>query len=436
VPVILKALNCTLQGTPDHDLERTLIENFQNEAAALDAVRHANIVRRLGHGTAADLAGLPFHYLVLEYLGGGDLMARCRRRPLSLDETLGYVRQICDALAVAHEHSVIHRDIKPQNLLLTADGSRVKITDFGVAKLNSRDTNAEVTRVGTDFYAPPEHNPLLEPSGGAERLTPAADVYSLAKTVYALLAGAPPREYARRPITGLPPSLASQPWADRLLDVLCRATADQVSQRYQSVREFWEQLASVTCEDDDTTRVRARSKATFDYQPARPAAAPVAHFATPVAGTPRIFVTVDSPAPRPPAQSARPPATPEPREEGYSYREDLKDLVGSGWRLRAVIVAAILTLLLSVTAVYFEVQRYVRLANAPQGTVTAQQLRLRSQPGGETVGTLPKGTRVRILGQASDRAWLEVEVIEWSAPVDAEQPDRGWVSANFVALDH
>ena len=64
--VIIKALNVTLQGTPDADLEQTLIENFQNEAVALDKVRHPNIIRRLGHGTAADLKGALFHYLVLE----------------------------------------------------------------------------------------------------------------------------------------------------------------------------------------------------------------------------------------------------------------------------------------------------------------------------------------------------------------------------------
>src|SRR6185295_3751056 len=61
--VIIKALNMSLQGTPDPELEQTLVENFQNEAIALDRVRHPNIIQRLGHGTAADLDGVPFHYL-------------------------------------------------------------------------------------------------------------------------------------------------------------------------------------------------------------------------------------------------------------------------------------------------------------------------------------------------------------------------------------
>src|SRR5215468_4532630 len=69
--VVIKALNVFLQDDLDEGLERTLIENFQNEALALDQVRHPNIISRLGHGTARDLKGTTFHYLVLEYMPGG-----------------------------------------------------------------------------------------------------------------------------------------------------------------------------------------------------------------------------------------------------------------------------------------------------------------------------------------------------------------------------
>ena len=65
--VVIKALNLLLQEEPDTELERTLIANFQNEAVALDRVRHPNIISRLGHGTAIDLDGTTFHYIVLEY---------------------------------------------------------------------------------------------------------------------------------------------------------------------------------------------------------------------------------------------------------------------------------------------------------------------------------------------------------------------------------
>ena len=72
--VVIKALNVFLQNDLDTDLERTLVENFQNEAVALDRVRHPNIISRLGHGTARDLRNTIFHYIVLEYLPGGCLL--------------------------------------------------------------------------------------------------------------------------------------------------------------------------------------------------------------------------------------------------------------------------------------------------------------------------------------------------------------------------
>src|SRR2546426_404705 len=183
--VVIKALNVLLQGYQDQDLERTLVQNFQNEAIALDRVRHPNIISRLGHGTAIDLHGVAFHYLVLEFLSGGDLAARGRREPLGLEQAMYYLQQVCAGLAHAHECNVIHRDIKPQNLLLTADQDVVKIADFGVAKLEAGD--GAITRVGTNIYAAPEHNPLVQTgrlnaaslSIAQTQLTPAADIYSL-----------------------------------------------------------------------------------------------------------------------------------------------------------------------------------------------------------------------------------------------------------------
>jgi serine/threonine protein kinase len=235
-PVIIKALNTSLQGTPDRDLERTLVENFQNEAVALDNVLNPNIIRRLGHGTAADLAGKAFHYLVLEYMPGGDMMSLCRKRPLTLAESIFYFGQVASALETAHSRLVIHRDIKPTNLLLSADHQVVKIADFGVAKIKPNDTD-EITRVGTDIYAPPEHHPDSE--GVTERLTPSADIYSLAKTIYTAMTGRAPREFSRRTITGLPEALARESWGGRLLEVLSKATADRSPDRYQTIGEFW-----------------------------------------------------------------------------------------------------------------------------------------------------------------------------------------------------
>ncbi|HYO91962.1 MAG TPA: serine/threonine-protein kinase, partial [Pyrinomonadaceae bacterium] len=247
--VVIKALNVFLQGTPDVDLERTLIENFQNEALALDRVRHPNIISRLGHGTAIDLAGTTFHYLVLEYMSGGDLATLCRIEPLNLKDTLFYLEQVCAGLAHAHRCGVIHRDIKPQNLLLSADRQIVKIADFGVAKLEA--TEGVITRVGTNVYAAPEHNPVVQTGAldlgllhnGQPQLTPSADIFSLAKTTYTLLTGSAPRRFSHKQITDLPDELAGHEWAPALLRVLRRATEMRPEARYQTVQDFWDELS-------------------------------------------------------------------------------------------------------------------------------------------------------------------------------------------------
>src|SRR6478752_1610590 len=155
--IVIKALNIFLQDEPDAELAHTLVANFQNEAVALDRVRHPNVINRLGHGTAIDLESTTFHYIVLEYLPGGDMAALTRNRPLPMERAVRYLEQVCSGLAHAHKCGVIHRDIKPQNLLLTADQQVVKIADFGVARIDAGD--GAITRDGTNIYSAPEHNP-------------------------------------------------------------------------------------------------------------------------------------------------------------------------------------------------------------------------------------------------------------------------------------
>ncbi|HYN84407.1 MAG TPA: serine/threonine-protein kinase, partial [Pyrinomonadaceae bacterium] len=298
--VVLKALNTHLQGEPDAELEHTLIVNFRNEAIALDRVRHPQIISRLGHGTAIDLSGRTFHYLVLEYLSGGDLQALCRRKPLDLRDALYFLEQVSNGLEHAHSRGVIHRDIKPQNLLLTADQRVVKIADFGVAKLEAAD--GAITRVGTDIYAAPEHHPLIQTgqldtaslaARNASQLTPAADVYSLAKTAYMLLTGEAPRRFSQRPVTEFPTPPAHEGWAAPVLRVLERATQTNPSARYQSVGEFWNELrraAGSTGEEFGDAREVAplphkSSRRAEEEQPA-PARAPAPAFERPVEPAP------------------------------------------------------------------------------------------------------------------------------------------------------
>jgi serine/threonine protein kinase len=301
--VIIKALNTSLQGTPDPELEQTLVENFQNEAIALDRVRHPHIIQRLGHGTAADLEGVPFHYLVLEYMPGGDLWSLCRKRPVGLDDALFYFQQVAEALAYAHSQEVIHRDIKPNNLLLSADHRELKIADFGVAKL-THDDASEITRVGTNVYAPPEHHPDVRADDLNEKLTPSADVYSLAKTIYTAMTGHAPRQFSREPIKYLPAELAAEAWSGALLEVLSKATASRVADRYQSVEGFWEGFAQVRLAgaasqevDDEATIVRSRLSATSTVEQvaARPNFQTLANVPREIARPQKARIVVDLP---------------------------------------------------------------------------------------------------------------------------------------------
>jgi serine/threonine protein kinase len=262
--VVIKALNTSLQGTPDHDLERTLVENFQNEAIALDTVRHPNVILRWGHGTAADLLGVPFHYLVLEYMPGGDLLRLCRERPgyaLMFEEALYYFKQACEALAFAHSKGIIHRDLKPNNFLLSADHRILKIADFGVAKISGGE-GTEITRVGADVYAPPEHNPYEE-SGQSDALTVSADIYSLAKSFYTVVCGRAPGQYICDPITSLTEELMRKVWGRPLTEILCRATDDDPAKRHATVVEFWNDLAQTAAIAEDQSTVAAPEEETI-----------------------------------------------------------------------------------------------------------------------------------------------------------------------------
>jgi serine/threonine protein kinase len=209
--VVIKALNANLQGTVDLDLESTLVENFEKEAAILESVSHPNIIAILDNGNAVDADGRDFRFMALEYMQGGDLLRYTREQMnscLSLGHALTYFGQICAGLTHAHENGIIHRDLKPNNFLLGPDHQSVKIADFGVAKLTSVEPG-EITQVGTGVFSAPEHSPT-SPGSTFGKLTVTADIYSLAKSFFAIVCGRTPTEFAGKPVTDLPPAASQQ----------------------------------------------------------------------------------------------------------------------------------------------------------------------------------------------------------------------------------
>jgi serine/threonine protein kinase len=492
--VVIKALNIFLQGSIDLDLERTLIENFRNEAIALDRVRHPNVINRLGHGTAIDLAGQTFHYLVLEYLSGGTMADLCRHSPLPIERALFYLDQVCNGLQHAHERGVIHRDIKPQNLLFTANRQVVKIADFGVAKI---DAEGGITRVGTDVYAAPEHHPLLQTGpldpdvsdAKARILTPAADVYSLAKTAYTMLTGEAPRRFSQKPIGDLPASVASKSWASHALRVLRRATESAPSRRYQTVRDFWDELSDALLpktqlltqvpaseETPPLSQVVGASErvelppepvpADFESHPARaPQGAqrprivvPVAVAKLPEPALPQVVKQPPlAPASRAPAQAtaqgsdAQPnPRRDEPARRGELTREPFareaffKDHARR-WIVVLLLLAGFAVLLLGI---HYSVRSRSRQTPAAPTTTSAQgasgasdqglqvgremttatDVNLREGAGTrfDKIGVVEIGSRVRI--RQVNGNWVEVDVLTRGAShTNDEGADRGWL---------
>lgn len=170
------------------------MERFRLEQQTLARLAHPAITRIFDSGVTED--GLP--YFVMEYVDGAPITRAAARRGLDLRERLRLFVRLCGAVHGAHQRLVVHRDLKPDNVLMTRDG-HVKVLDFGIAKwLTGEEDTAALTRHGesllTPQYASPEQ--FLD-----QPVTTATDVYALGLLLYELLAGRPPYELAGKTLT-------------------------------------------------------------------------------------------------------------------------------------------------------------------------------------------------------------------------------------------
>ena len=176
--VALKVLPRAIAKNP------TTVQRFLREAKSAETLQYPGIVEIYDHGIDQGR-----HYLVLEYVAGGDLHDRIRERgPMGVAEALGVIRSVAESLRYAQTKGLIHRDIKPANILLTHDG-KVKLADLGLA-LQAASEDERVTREGTtvgtvDFMAPEQ---ARDSRGTSIR----SDMYSLGCTLYFLLTSQPP----------------------------------------------------------------------------------------------------------------------------------------------------------------------------------------------------------------------------------------------------
>lgn len=233
--VAVKILRLDLQNEPQTQAR------FQREALATSELSHPNIVSVLDVGTDH---GLP--YMVMEYVDGPDLKDYIRENsPLDLREVIQIMDQILSAVALAHKHNVIHRDLKPQNILMDKRGN-IKIADFGIAvALNQSSITQTNSVMGSVHYMSPEQT-----RGGL--VTKQSDIYSLGIILYELITGTVPfngdtpvsiaLKHAQEPIPSIRKKDRNVPQA--LENVVLKATAKDPRDRYPSAQAMKADLDS------------------------------------------------------------------------------------------------------------------------------------------------------------------------------------------------
>jgi eukaryotic-like serine/threonine-protein kinase len=224
--VVLKLL----RQVPDVSDKQSTFDRFLQEYEIIRNIQHPNVVEIFELGVADDHA-----FILMEYFPAGDLRKRLRRGIPPL-EAVGILRQMAAALAAIHVAGVLHRDLKPGNVMLRADGT-IALIDFGLAKQLALE--AEITATGeifgTPYYMSPEQ-------GHGREVDPRSDLYSLGVIYYEMLTGKKPYlaptpmaviyKHSHSPIPTLPPELAAfQPLLERLL-------AKELAERFQSGGEL------------------------------------------------------------------------------------------------------------------------------------------------------------------------------------------------------
>jgi serine/threonine protein kinase len=227
--VAIKVLPPQTAGDP------SFAERFALEARAVGKLRHPNIVTAYDFAANGDLA-----YLVSDFIDGGTL-AEQLGTPLPLDYVLTILTPIASALDYAHARGVVHRDIKPQNILLSHDGTPV-LTDFGLAKIigpGSGVTQAGALMGTAEYIAP-------ECASGAESAGPAADQYAMAIVAYQMLVGRHPfpsenplsalMAHVHKPVPA--PSAVGVPLPPHVESTLLRGLAKKPAERFARVGDF------------------------------------------------------------------------------------------------------------------------------------------------------------------------------------------------------
>jgi len=245
-PVAIKILLSSMNDDPG------FVARFRAEARAMAAVNHAGVVRIYDFDTDPAVGT----YLVMQYIDGESLSRTLSRvRRLTAARTMALVAQAGDALDAVHRVGVVHRDVKPGNLLVRRNGTLV-LSDFGIARgADAAALTAPGSVVGTAAYIAPE-------VAMGDRATPLSDVYSLGVVAYQCLAGrrpfdgGSPMDIATRQVREAPPPLPRDVPAAAIA-VVDRALAKRPEQRFPSAHDFAEEARRVAALLGATGPVRA-----------------------------------------------------------------------------------------------------------------------------------------------------------------------------------
>jgi serine/threonine-protein kinase len=238
-PLVIKVLHRTLSREPE------MRERFRREAEAASRLVHPYICAIADMGTSGEL-----EYLAMPYYAGGSLAdLLSRRKTVSAQTAASVGAQVAVALDYAHRHGVVHRDIKPDNVLLDRETGRAMVTDFGIARAAESGTRLTQTgiAVGTPAFMSPEQ------AMGDKEVDGRSDVYSVGVIGYLMLAGKLPFEASTTPsmllkhVSETPPPLRSlRPDAPRVLvEILDRCLAKRPSDRWESAMQLRDTLRRV-----------------------------------------------------------------------------------------------------------------------------------------------------------------------------------------------
>ncbi len=265
---------------PQFGVDPGFATRFRNEARAAGALSHPNVVQVYDFGTDVESSD---QYIVMQLVDGKDLSTVLKERgPLAFDEAVSIGAAVADALDAAHRHGLIHRDIKPGNILITASG-RTLVTDFGISRaIADASMTVTGTTIGSVHYFSPEQ-------ASGEEVGPPSDIYALGIVIYEMLSGRRPFEgesaagVALKRLNEPPPPLSTGilPIPPALESVVMRALARDPSERYPDAAAFAQALRTWQSQEETAAMVAPAAVAAAAVVPPPLAPEPVPATAPP-----------------------------------------------------------------------------------------------------------------------------------------------------------